>query len=94
MKTMEVEDEHPALSENEVDSMKIMMERLPSVPIEETVGDPTSVESPVKMWRPRKSYIVASKAYSQEIEESSSEQGTGGFGATPKYQGSDSQNRV
>jgi hypothetical protein len=91
---MGVEDEHPALSENEVDLMKIMMERLPSVPMEETVGDPTSVESHVKMWKPRKSSIVTSKAYSQEREESSSEKGAGGFGATPKYQGSDSLNRV
>jgi hypothetical protein len=29
---------------------------------EEIVGDPASMESPVKMWKPRKTYIVASKA--------------------------------
>jgi hypothetical protein len=74
--------------------MKIMMERLRSVPMEETVDYPSLMESPVWMWRPRKSYAVASKAYSQEREESPSEQGAGGFGATPKYQGSDSQNSV
>lgn len=56
-KTMEVEDEHPGLSENEVDLMKIMLERLPSVPMEETVGDPTSVAYPVKMWRPMKTTL-------------------------------------
>jgi hypothetical protein len=70
-----------------------MIGRLPSVPMEEMVGDPTSVESPFKIWKPRKSYTVACKAYSQEREESSSERGMRGFGTTPKYQGHDSQGR-
>jgi hypothetical protein len=51
--------------------------------MEEIVGDPTSVKSPFKMWRPRKSYIVACKAYSQEIEESSREQGMDGLAQPP-----------
>jgi hypothetical protein len=71
----------------------LMIERLSSVPMEEAVGGPASVESPFKMWRPRKSYTVAYKAYSQEREESSSEQSMGGFGINPKYQGHDSQGR-
>jgi hypothetical protein len=62
MRIMAVEDKHPAHSQNEVDSAKIMTERLPLMFMEETVGDPASMESPVKMGRSRNNCIVASKA--------------------------------
>jgi hypothetical protein len=56
LKKMEVEGEHLARSPNEVESAKNMK------PTEETVGDPAYMESPVKMERPKKNCIVASKA--------------------------------
>jgi hypothetical protein len=63
---MAMEDEQLARSQNEVDSVKIMMERLPLILTEETVGDPASMESPVKMGRPRRNCIVASKNTSEK----------------------------
>jgi hypothetical protein len=61
-----VEDEHPAHSKNEVDSVKIETERLHLILTEETVGDAASMESPFKMGTPRKSSIAASKATGEE----------------------------
>jgi hypothetical protein len=63
MKTIKVEGEHLALFPNEVDSVKNMNLA------EEAVGDPSYIESSVKMGRPRKNYIVGSKPTDEEEEE-------------------------
>jgi hypothetical protein len=62
IKMMMKEDERPASSPNEGDLLKNMRFT------EETVGDPASMESPVKMEGPRKNCTVTSKAAGEEEE--------------------------
>jgi hypothetical protein len=69
MKTMEMEGEHHATFQNEMDSVKIMGESLPLMFTEETVGDSASMESPVRMGRPWKNCIIASKATGEKEKE-------------------------
>jgi hypothetical protein len=59
---VKVKDKRHARFQNEIESVKDMTEKLPLMLTEETVGDPAAMESPVKMGRPRKHCIVASKA--------------------------------
>lgn len=63
---MEVEDEHPFHSQNEVDSVNIMTEKLLLMLMEKTAGDPATIESPVKMGRPKKNCTVTSKATAEK----------------------------
>jgi hypothetical protein len=54
-------DDYAAHSQNEVE-MKAVMERLPLLLMEETLGDRSSVVFPVKMGTTGKNYTVASEA--------------------------------
>jgi hypothetical protein len=54
------EGKHLAQIQKEVNSMKMVVDRWLLVPTKQMVGDPASMESPVNMRTPRKSYAVAS----------------------------------
>lgn len=64
-KVMMEEGKHCTQIQKEMHSMKAV-ERWHSVPTEQMVGDPASMESPVKMTTPRKSYIVASNTAAEK----------------------------
>jgi hypothetical protein len=59
---VKVEDQRHAQFQNEIQSVKDTTENLHLMLTEERVCDPAAMGSPVKMEKPRKSYIVASKA--------------------------------
>jgi hypothetical protein len=63
---MTVEDEDPARSKNEVATGKTETEILHFMPMEQTIGDPASIESSLKMGEQRKNCIAASKATSKK----------------------------
>jgi hypothetical protein len=66
---MAVEDEDPAHSKNEVDTGMTETEILHFMRTEETIGDPASMESRLKMAGQRKNCIAASKATSEKERE-------------------------
>jgi hypothetical protein len=85
---MMVECKHRVQIQKEMHSMKMVVERLLSVPTEQMVGDPASMESPIKMRTPRKFYAVASNAASEK-KESFNQHDSCALGATPKCQSSE-----
>jgi hypothetical protein len=64
--SMTAEGKHLDQLRKEIHSMKMVVGRRLSVSAEQMVGDPASVESPVKMRTPRKSDTVASNAAAEE----------------------------
>jgi hypothetical protein len=93
MEAMKAEGEHRAQIQRETNSLKMVVERWLSVPTEQMLGYPASMESPLKMKTLRKSYTVASNAAAEKRRKFRTARSCE-FGTTPKRQSSEIQDRV